>query len=173
MGGRLSKRRLDFPMALQHDTPLSPNECGGPIIDLTGDIVGINIARSGRVDSLALPTSTVLSVMQMLRSGELAPLVIHKTEIERIQARLAEINGELENLPEKQSALNDSLSQDNARAEELRGVANDLQARIDKLNETKSKIESELKEANANASQLQKEKERLESDLQKLTTGTN
>ena len=45
MGGPLSERRNGFPMILQHDTVLRPSDCGGPLVDLDGKVIGINIAR--------------------------------------------------------------------------------------------------------------------------------
>ena len=59
MGSILSRRRKDFPNAFQHDSMLTSNTCGGPIVDLSGKVVGINIARAGRVSSLALPVDLV------------------------------------------------------------------------------------------------------------------
>ncbi len=173
MGGRLSKRRLDFPMAIQHDTPLSPNECGGPIIDLTGKVVGINIARSGRVDSLALPAATVLAVLESLKSGQLSPTVIHKSEIEKIQTRLSAITTEMEQLPKHKVELSDQVNRDSARLEELRRVMDDVQARLTELETQHAQSESQLKAANSGNSRLQKEKERLEAQLQALISGTN
>ena len=70
MGGQLSGRRSGFPAAFQHDTVLSPENCGGPIVDLDGRVVGINIARAGRTESYALPAEFVLSILPELRSGE-------------------------------------------------------------------------------------------------------
>ena len=68
LGGSLSERRTGFPMALQHDSVLRPADCGGPIVDLDGKVVGLNIARAGRVESYALPAATVReSVDRMLR----------------------------------------------------------------------------------------------------------
>ncbi len=58
--GDLSTRRTSFPTVLQHDTVLLPSFCGGPLIDLDGKAVGINIARAGRVNSYAVPAPTVL-----------------------------------------------------------------------------------------------------------------
>ena len=55
LGSALSKRRAGFPSALTHDLALAPNECGGPLVDSSGKAVGINIARSGRVITLAIP----------------------------------------------------------------------------------------------------------------------
>lgn len=173
MGGRLSKRRLDFPMAIQHDTPLSPSECGGPIIDLTGQVVGVNIARSGRVDSLALPAATVLSVIEALKSGQLAPAVVHKSEIEKVQGRLSAITSEMEQLPRNKIALSDQVNRDAARLEELRRVLNDVQARLTELEAQHAQTTGQLKVANSGNSKLQKEKERLEAQLQSLISGTN
>ena len=73
MGGELSGRRFGFPEALQHDTVLDPEDCGGPVVDLDGRVVGFNIARSGRTESYAIPTSAVVDRMYDLMSGKLAP----------------------------------------------------------------------------------------------------
>jgi len=73
LGGALSDRRAGFPSVIQHDTVLRPSECGGPIVDLDGKAVGINIARAGRVESYALPAATVKGVLVDLMSGKLSP----------------------------------------------------------------------------------------------------
>lgn len=59
LGGPLSERRAGFALAIQHDSVLKPSECGGPVVDLDGKAVGLNIARAGRVESYALPASLV------------------------------------------------------------------------------------------------------------------
>jgi serine protease Do len=69
MGGELSGRRTGFPAVLQHDTVLSPGQCGGPVVDLDGDAVGINIARAGRTESYALPADVVTATLEKLRSA--------------------------------------------------------------------------------------------------------
>ncbi len=66
LGGTLSKRRSGFPLALQHDTVLKPAECGGPIVDLDGKAVGLNIARAGRVESYALPAAVAREAIDKL-----------------------------------------------------------------------------------------------------------
>jgi serine protease Do len=66
LGGELSERRGGFPTAIQHDTVLRPRECGGPVVDLDGRVVGVNIARAERVASYAIPTSVVLDVLDEL-----------------------------------------------------------------------------------------------------------
>jgi len=70
MGGPLSVRSGGFDLALQHDTVLRPEDCGGPVVDLTGRVVGINIARAGRVESYALPAAAVRPVLAKLVASE-------------------------------------------------------------------------------------------------------
>lgn len=74
LGGPLSKRRSGFPSAIQHDTVLRPQDCGGPIVNLDGKAIGINIARSGRVDSMALPVSIVKPLIQEMKDGKHKPV---------------------------------------------------------------------------------------------------
>ncbi len=73
VNGQISARATDFPSAFQHDTVLLPNQCGGPLVDLKGRVVGINIARGGRVHCYALPLEIVVpAVEDMLKSASLA-----------------------------------------------------------------------------------------------------
>ncbi len=70
MGGMLSDRRTGFPKVIQHDTRLAPKECGGPLVDLEGRVIGINIARAGRVESWALPAETINTAYKELKDGK-------------------------------------------------------------------------------------------------------
>jgi serine protease Do len=85
MGGALSTRRAGFPQFLQHDTVLKPQECGGPVIDLDGKAVGVNIARAGRVESYAIPAEVLKPLLPDLMSGKLAPksATAEKTDTEK------------------------------------------------------------------------------------------
>ena len=91
MGSRLSKRRKDFPLAFQHDSMLNAQECGGPIVDLDGKIIGINIARSGRVSSLALPSNIVLPIIEELKTGNWQPAVVYAEKIKVIENEIATV----------------------------------------------------------------------------------
>ena len=73
MGSSLSERRRGFELVLQHDAEIRPEHCGGPLVNLKGEVVGINIARAGRISSYALPSSLVRQKMAMLKSGKLTP----------------------------------------------------------------------------------------------------
>lgn len=66
---RLSDRRDGFPLAVRHDATLSMARQGGPVLDLAGHVVGINIARSGRTQCLLLPAKNVREVVDKLRAA--------------------------------------------------------------------------------------------------------
>jgi len=72
MGTKLSLRRGGFPVILQHDSGLRPEDCGGPLVDLDGKVVGINIARAGRTETYAIPSDAVRDLLADLMSGNLA-----------------------------------------------------------------------------------------------------
>ncbi|MCH2180035.1 MAG: PDZ domain-containing protein [Mariniblastus sp.] len=66
--GAIPNRRADeFPVVFQHDCPLLPEQCGGPVTDLEGNVIGINIARNNRSASYAIPSSHVRNVLNSLR----------------------------------------------------------------------------------------------------------
>ncbi len=63
VNGPRNARLSGFDRVVQHDTVLDPDECGGPLLDTSGKVIGINIARAGRVVSYALPSSLVVPEM--------------------------------------------------------------------------------------------------------------
>lgn len=63
ISGTMSKRRTDFPSVMQTDLPLQAAQCGGPVTDLDGNVVGLVIARSGRIETLVLPGKTLRGVL--------------------------------------------------------------------------------------------------------------
>lgn len=73
LGSTLSTRRTGFPTFLQHDTVLRAIDCGGPLVDLDGQVIGVNIARAGRTESYAIPSEAVKALLPDLQSGKLAP----------------------------------------------------------------------------------------------------
>jgi serine protease Do len=97
MGSKLSERRGGFPTILQHDQVIKPSDCGGPVVDLDGKAVGINIARAGRVESYAIPTEAVLSLINDLKSGKLAPKedTLAKAALDEREKALAKARDEL------------------------------------------------------------------------------
>jgi serine protease Do len=68
-GGTVSKRHNNFASALTHDTVLQAAQCGGPVVDLDGRAIGLNIARADRTASYAIPAETVRKVVAELLAG--------------------------------------------------------------------------------------------------------
>lgn len=62
--GVVSERRSGFADVIQHDIELSPGDCGGPLVDEQGIVVGVNIARRARESSLAIPIGAVLKKLK-------------------------------------------------------------------------------------------------------------
>lgn len=55
MSGEFSPHRSGFPRVLQHDILGSRSVQGGPVLDLDGQCLGMNIARANRAESFAIP----------------------------------------------------------------------------------------------------------------------
>ena len=51
-----------FTSAFTHDMPLKYNDVGTPVINLDGEVIGINIARENRPCSFAIPCKEVLKI---------------------------------------------------------------------------------------------------------------
>jgi serine protease Do len=66
LGSINSQRAGLFPWAMQHDSPLLPEQCGGPLVNLDGQVVGLNVARSGRTASFALTGEHLQEVLRAL-----------------------------------------------------------------------------------------------------------
>ncbi|MCA9059649.1 MAG: hypothetical protein KDA85_14175, partial [Planctomycetaceae bacterium] len=56
-----------YPSALQIDADIFPRQCGGPLINLDGRAIGLNIARADRVVAYALPADHVLTIYEKLK----------------------------------------------------------------------------------------------------------
>lgn len=63
MGTRLSQVADDFPVVIQTDMRLEPQQCGGPVVDLDGRVIGITIARTDRTRSFLLPASRLRMIL--------------------------------------------------------------------------------------------------------------
>ena len=73
LGEFASVHNSGFPEVLQHDTDLFPNQCGGPLFDITGKAIGLNIARAARIKSYALPAASVRKVYEELLTATRNP----------------------------------------------------------------------------------------------------
>ena len=70
MSGDFSPRRSGFPRAMQHDILGSRKVVGGPLMDMEGRCVGMNIARANRAESLAIPVEELKELAErLMRDG--------------------------------------------------------------------------------------------------------
>ena len=66
MSGRTSDRRTGFERVIQHDIPIHADSLGGPLLNLSGEVIGINIARSDRVTTYAIPNKLARASAQKM-----------------------------------------------------------------------------------------------------------
>ncbi len=75
VNGHISARATGFQNVIQHDTVLQPYQCGGPIVDVEGNVVGLNIARNGRVASLAFHSRSLEPTIRDMLSSAGGPTI--------------------------------------------------------------------------------------------------
>jgi serine protease Do len=66
MSGEVSSRRTGFPRVIQHDILGNNRTMGGPVIDLNGRCVGMNIARADRTQTFAIPADDLQKLAERL-----------------------------------------------------------------------------------------------------------
>lgn len=164
-GNRLSKRRQNFPSAVQHDTFLKPEDCGGPVVNVDGKVVGINIARQGRVSSLMLPAALAKKVVEDLKTGQWAPAVVHKDRIDEINRTLQELSTEMALSPMNNDDLKEKL-------EELSEEEKSLRDKLEETYRDKLRAEWEIEQATKSYDSAKAEISRLKKELEKLVNGT-
>jgi serine protease Do len=76
LDGRKSRRRDGFKSAFQMDAILKPELCGGPVVDVTGKIIGVTLARANRVASYAVTYQDLRPVIERL---------MHESEVELVK----------------------------------------------------------------------------------------
>ncbi len=70
MGGAISRVRNSFSLVIQTDMRPKPNQIGGPVVDLKGNVLGITIARADRTRSFVMPAA---KVEQLLKTDPTSP----------------------------------------------------------------------------------------------------
>ena len=74
MSGAFSKRRSDFPKVMQHTILANNRSVGGPLLDIQGRCIGMNIARANRAESFAIPVEELQEIAGRLMSGKPEPV---------------------------------------------------------------------------------------------------
>ncbi|MCW1886258.1 PDZ domain-containing protein [Luteolibacter flavescens] len=82
----LSIVREGFPTAIQTDLRVGREQCGGPVVDLDGNLVGISIARADRTRSFVIPAKHIQDLLSREPvSAEVAQAAMEEEEANRRQ----------------------------------------------------------------------------------------
>ena len=73
-GMRLSARRSGFQNVIPHDGLIAPTACGGPVFDIRGRFLGINIARVSRPRTILLPQKELQKCLRQFEQARPAAL---------------------------------------------------------------------------------------------------
>ena len=68
----MSRRRWNFAQGIQHDCAIHPKDCGCALVDLEGHVIGVNIARAGRIKSYAIPVKLVNDFVESAITSDLS-----------------------------------------------------------------------------------------------------
>lgn len=167
MSGEISARRDGFPLAFQHDSVLDPQDCGGPVVDLDGRVIGLNIARSGRVKSYALPMSMVADVFERLATGEFSPEVVFAEQLEDYDAVLDAVAGQVSEINSEKSELDKEFEDQTKLIESTRSEVSDLKAKLKELEDQLADTEKKLDSEKTHQSQIKSQVRSKERDLEK------
>ncbi len=140
----LSDRRSGFPTFFQHDSLVPAKECGGPVCDLDGHVVGINIARVGRTETYAIPSEVITPLLTDLESGKLAPKAEPAKVDPNQEKKVAELKTALKKAEDESAAAEKKL------AETKEMLKKQEEAKVEaekKLKEAKDALEKAEKEA--------------------------
>ena len=170
MSGTRSERRKDFPLAFRHDGYLVRTEVGGPVVNLDGKVVGINIARGGRVESLVLPNSVVFGVIEKLKTGNFKPSVVNKEKIELIEKQLTAMSKNTK-MDDKKLELRQEYDTQEAIAEQLKKTIENIQKQIEEAEKEKKAAQAKLKKLKTERDMFEKNRRELQKELERLKSG--
>jgi serine protease Do len=129
MGARLSRVRGSFSKVVETDMEPNPDQIGGPVTNLKGEVVGITMARAGRTRAYMMPSAAVIDLLkqpaiepslakvapvaeppmiasQVPRGGENLPrLPDARQHNDRMRRHLSDMERLMENISEELEAL--------------------------------------------------------------------
>ena len=158
IGGSLSLRRAGFEQALQHDTVLEPHECGGPVLNLDGKAVGINIARAGRVSSYMLPANLIVAVLDDMKEGKFTAEEAEK------RRRVSQLKREIEQMAASVEQKSSQMSDTQKRIKQSEDVLKAAQQSLKAAKDAAASARDAAKEAEDELEKLQAQLEELEAE---------
>ncbi|WP_059046307.1 S1C family serine protease [Paenibacillus rubinfantis] len=75
IAGENGEKDREYEHLLQTDASINPGNSGGPLLNLNGEVIGINVAVSSDSQGIgfAIPTSTISEVLDKLKNNEKIP----------------------------------------------------------------------------------------------------
>jgi S1-C subfamily serine protease len=143
MGSELSQKRSGFPTYFQSDTVIKPKDCGGPVCDLDGHVVGITIARAGRVESYAIPTEALTPVLADLMSGKLSP---QRVAIAALEKKVTELKATVKKAEEDRAAADKKLKEAQEALKKQEADRIEADKKLKEMKDLLDKAEKELKD---------------------------
>ncbi|YCM45536.1 PDZ domain-containing protein [Verrucomicrobiaceae bacterium 227] len=111
MSGTRSQVRGNFANVIQSDMELEATDSGLPVVDLEGRIVGMVIAREGRISTLILPGDNVAEILEE-KPQALAERRQLSTRRPAITLRRERMQRELDNMKQMMDRLQDELNRE-------------------------------------------------------------
>jgi serine protease Do len=169
-GNKLSSRRTGFERVIQHDTVLKPEQMGGPILDLNGQAIGVNIAKNGRVSTYALPISVIESAVAALKSGKLNPATVHKPRIDQLAKLIADKEKELadSNLKKTVEEAEKKLEAAKSAYDEAAEAYEKLQKELEAAGKKKYMADNEHKKQHLDNRKQKRNLKTAEEEIEKL-----
>ncbi len=164
LGRKLSRRRAGFPSALQHDSVLRPMDCGGPIVDLDGKAIGINIASAGRVSSYALPVSVIKPLLPDFLAGKFSPEVAAKEKVEKLSARILDLKTSQQELGQKVTDFEQAIKKAKAAEDMAKKAFEQAQAAFKKAQTEVANAEKKADDARIELTVAQSELKSVEAE---------
>ncbi len=171
MGSRLSRRRKAFSNAFQHDSMLTARNCGGPVVNLEGQVIGINIARAGRVANYSLPVKTIEPVVAELKTGNLAPEIVNKEAIEKIDLELEENAERLGDIPNRVADMERKLEAEQIRRDELNKAMLHFKKQLAQQDDQLARQQKDLRSLKDDLKRAEQIRRRLNDNRKLLSTG--
>ena len=81
MGGPISEVRDSFTHVIQTDMRTRPDQVGGPVVDLKGEVLGVTMARADRTRSFVMPAAAIVDLLKK-PAGDPAVAQVRKPEDE-------------------------------------------------------------------------------------------
>lgn len=78
MSGLFSTRRSGFPRVIQHDVIANKKTIGGPLLDLDGNCLGMNIARVDRCETYAIPAAELKILAERMMAAAASAAATNK-----------------------------------------------------------------------------------------------